>query len=497
MPPSPRLDRAPAVVDSPVRARVRPLLGTSARLLVSRFSYGVTPSLAGQVSARGGARAWFEWQLTPGKITDRGVAGLDDWWPGLAHSGLDAWQRHTRGEEPGWVLATNYQRWLLQRRIRTRRQVHEVMTEFWEHHLHVPATGEPAFVYRKSYGDAIRANALGTFEDLLQAAITHPAMLIFLNNAVSTKRHPNENLGRELLELHTVGRGNHTEDDVKNCARILTGWRVDMWKSWTAWYEREAHWTGPVTVLGFSDANDSTDGRAVSRRMISYLAHHPATAQRIARKLAVRFVRDDPPQALVDMLARVYLEHGTAIRPVLRALITSSEFRASDGLKVRTPADDIVATYRALGIRMRRPTQDRSAANAVIWQCGSLGSYPLGWPRPDGMPQHNEAWATPARMMASMQVHHGLAGGWWPNVDIKYRKPAAWAPRLPIRFDALVEHLSQTLLHRKASPTLLQACCEAVGASPREKITRDHSVLRWQSARLLTTLLDSPTHYTR
>ena len=146
--------------------------------------------------------------------------------------------------EPGWVLTANYQRWLLQRRMRTRRQLHEVMTEFWEHHLHVPANGEPSFVYRKSYGDAIRANALGTFEGLLQATTLHPAMLIFLNNAVSTKRHPNENLGRELLELHTVGRGNHTEDDVKNCARILTGWRVDMWDTWRAWYERDDHWTG-------------------------------------------------------------------------------------------------------------------------------------------------------------------------------------------------------------------------------------------------------------
>ena len=88
------------------------------------------------------------------------------------------------------MLTANYQRWLLQRRMRTRRQVHEVMTEFWEHHLHVPANGEPAFVYRKAYGDAIRQHALGTFEELLQAAIPHPAMLIFLNNAVSTKAHP-------------------------------------------------------------------------------------------------------------------------------------------------------------------------------------------------------------------------------------------------------------------------------------------------------------------
>ncbi len=497
MPLAPEHRRATAPAETPTSARVRPLLSASARLLVSRFSYGVTPALARQVTARGGARKWFEWQLSPGRIPDPDLVGLDQWWPGLAYSGLKTWQRHESEVEPGWVLTANYQRWLLQRRMRTRRQLHEVMTEFWEHHLHVPANGEPSFVYRKSYGDAIRANALGTFEGLLQATTLHPAMLIFLNNAVSTKRHPNENLGRELLELHTVGRGNHTEDDVKNCARILTGWRVDMWDTWRAWYERDDHWTGAVTVLGFHDQNADADGRAVSREMLSYLALHPATAQRIARKLAVKFVRDDPPQALVDRLAQVYLDHGSAIRPVLRALVSSAEFQASDGLKVRTPVEDVVATYRALGITMSKPRSDSSAANAVLWQCGTLGAYPLGWPRPDGMPQVNQAWATPSRMMASMQVHFGLSGGWWPNKDITYRKPTAWAPRLPIRFDQLVDHISQVTLHRKATPTLVRACCEALGVPANEKITRDHGVLKWEMARLLSTFLDSPAHYTR
>ncbi len=134
-----------AVAEPPAPGRVRPLLGTSARLLVSRFSYGVTPALARQVVAKGGARAWFEWQLSPDQVPDPDLVGLDQWWPGLAYSGIATWQRHTSDVEPGWVLTANYQRWLLQRRMRTRRQVHEVMTEFWEHHLHVPANGGPAF----------------------------------------------------------------------------------------------------------------------------------------------------------------------------------------------------------------------------------------------------------------------------------------------------------------------------------------------------------------
>jgi len=386
---------------------------------------------------------------------------------------------------------------VLLRRIKSRRQVHEVMTEFWEHHLHVPTNGEPSFLFRKGYGNVLRKHALGSFEDMLVAAITHPAMGIYLDNAVSTSKNPNENLARELLELHTVGRGNHDEDDVKNAARILTGWRVDLWKTWRVWYEPTAHATGPVRVLGFSDPNASQDGQQVTARFLRYLARHPMTAQRLARKLVVRFVRDDPPQALVDRLAQVYLDHGTEIRPVLRALVASAEFKASAGLKVRTPVDDVVASYRALQVRVKRPTGDNSAANAILWQCNGVGANPFGWPRPDGMPQANGAWATPARLMGSMRTHYSMSGGWWPKVDARYRGPASWAPRYPIRFEAFVEHLSQELLHRQASPALVKACCQALGVSARERITRDHAVIRWGMPRLLTTFLDSPAFYTR
>jgi hypothetical protein len=475
----------------------RPVLGVSARLLVSRFSYGLTPALGAQVRSRGGARAWFEWQLEPGTIRDPDLVGLDSWWPGLACSGAEAWRRNVEEVEPGWVHTAHYQRWLLQRRMRSRRQLLEVMTEFWEHHFNVPANGDAHFVYRKDYGDTIRRHALGSFEELLQATTTHPAMLIYLDQAVSTKAHPNENLGRELLELHTVGRGHHTEDDVKSCARVLTGWRVDLWQTWTPSYQPSSHWTGPVSVVGFTDPNADPDGRDVTRRMLSHLARHPETARRVARKLAVKFVSDDPPEGLVERLAEVYLAEDTRIRPVLRALVDSPEFRGSEGLKIRTPVEDVVAAYRVLGIRTDEPTADASAANAILWQCTTLGAYPQGWPRPDGLPQVNRAWATPARMMASMRVHLTLCGGWWPTVDVRYRAPASWAPDYPIRFDDLVDHLSRTLLHRPATPVLQRACSEALDVAPEERITRDHGLVRWGMPRLLTTFLDSPTFYAR
>ncbi|MDO9495895.1 MAG: DUF1800 domain-containing protein, partial [Nocardioides sp.] len=349
---------AHAAAYPPAHFQGAPLLSAANRHLVSRFSYGVTPGLTATVKRQGGARKWFERQLAPEAISDTGADALRAWWSGLSRTPQDLWARQVQEIEGGWEVMADYQRWVMARRMTSQRQVLELMTDFWENHLNVPVSGDPQFTHRVSYGDTVRRHALGRFEDLLHAAITHPAMLIYLNQAVSTKRHPNENLGRELLELHTVGRGSYGEPDVKGSARILTGWMVDLWRTWQPSYDASAHWTGPVTVMGFSDPNASGDGRDLTRRYLTYLARHPATAQRIARKLARKFVRDDPPQSLVDRLARVYLANGTAIKPVLRALVASPAFAAAAGAKVKDPCEDVVSTYRVLRARLGRPPED-------------------------------------------------------------------------------------------------------------------------------------------
>ena len=486
---------------APARYRGHRLLGTQARHLVGRFSYGVTPALTAQVRAAGGARAWFETQLDPAAVADPGTDAVRGWWPSLSRDATELWQRQREDVEGVWEVMFDYQRWVLVRRMRSRRQLLEVMTEFWENHFNVPVNGDAPGFWRTQYGDAIRAGALGRFEDLLQAAVTHPALLISLDNVDSTKAHPNENLGRELLELHTVGRGAYDEDDVKDSARILTGWSVGMWDTFQPEYHRKWHATGPVRVIGFSHPNADPDGRAVTGAYLRYLAHHPATARRLARKLAVKFVSDSPPDSLVERLAQVYLDHDTAIAPVLRALVASSAFTGSVGAKVRDPGEDLVASYRALDVRVAAPPQgeegERYAANALLWQVDAIGTKPFDWPRPDGQPVDNEAWASPSRLLASMDVHLSLAGRWWPTQGAAYHPPTWWVPRFPIRFDLLVDHLSQVLLHRRSTAQLLEACCLAVDVGPRERITRDHGLVRWNMPRLLTTFLDSPAFLTR
>ena len=491
---------APARYKNKKRA---PLLSAADRHLVSRFSYGVTPALAKQVRAAGGARKWFEKQLAGGPASDPGTTGLRDWWaPGLSYTGnagaAALWDRQKREVEGGWEVMANYARWALARRIRSNRQVLEIMSEFWENHFNVPVNGDAAFTWRTDYGMVIRANALGSFAGLLRAAILHPSMGIYLSNAVSTKSAPNENLGRELLELHTVGRtAGYTEDDVKSSARILTGYRVAMWQDFSWSYRPQDHWTGQVTVLGKTWANAQADGQQVAKEYLDFLARRPETARRIARKLCVKFVSDRPSDALVERLARVYLDNGTQIKPVLRALVASSEFRSSVGKKVRDPGEDVVATYRLLRVSLSKPANDNAAANAVLWQAAGLGSSPFSWPRPDGQPVNNEAWSSPSRMLASMDTHYVMSGGWWPTVGIGYRSPKAWAGKLPIRFDKLVDKLSQEILHKRSTAALLEACCKATGTGPRARITAKHAVIQWDFPRLLTTFFDSPDFYLR
>ena len=477
------------------------LLPSAAALhMGSRFSYGMTPQLHTEMKDAGGPQAWFAAQLDPASIPDPVADPIQSWWASIDLDAATIWQRDQNETEAAWIAVANFQRWCLLRRIYSKRQVLEIVTEFFENHLHVPVHDDGVFGFRSAYGKLIRSHALGRFDQMLVAAITHPAMGISLDNASSTKRAPNENLGRELLELHTVGRGNYTEDDVKGSARILTGYRVDLWRTWNAWYDTASHWTGPVTVMGFSDANAATDGRPVAEAYLTYLAHHPATARRLARKLAVRFVSDTPSEALVEHLASVYLANDTAIVPVLQALVAHPEFAASAGAKVRTPTDDVVATYRALDVTVGPPTNGDSTANAILWQTETIGHTPFDWGRPDGPPETGAAWSSASRVLASFQTHYAMAGGWWPKQDAAYHPYSYWVPLAgtqAMRFDALVDHLSRQLLCRPASPRVLSACVASTGLTADTTITLAHALVKWNMPALLTTVLDSPEHMSR
>lgn len=469
------------------------VLPEQARHLVSRFSFGVTPALAADVRRAGGPLSWFDRQLA---TAYDGSANGFDWWPDLHQDAATIMRNQTdmvrHSLEVAWDIGARN----LVRRMHSPRPVLEVMTKFWENHLHVPLTADNVAAYRAPYGEVVRAGALGRYDDLLVATVLHPAMLMYLGNASSTKDHPNENLGRELLELHTVGIGNHTETDVKNSARILTGWRLKLWSTWDAYYSETDHWTGPVQVLGFNDANASGNGRDLTVRYLRYLAHHPATARRIATKLVRTFVSDDVPAGLVDRLAAVYLASDTDIKPVLRALVRSPEFRASVDRKIRDADDDVVAAHRLLGVQLKKPKGEYSHANQLYWLTGWLGLPTLTWPRPDGQPIDNRSWSSPTRVLASVGFHWELATKSF-GTEVRYPRPAEFLPEPRMEFRDLVDHLSRQLLQRPSTDTLLKAACLATGARPSDEVTAKSAVLRGRWPAFITTFLDSPTYFTR
>lgn len=474
--------------------------------VLNRMGCGYTRPELARMRRAGSPMAWFDRQLRPDTIAEDPVAAqVDSWFADLGKDHLGIWSDDRSGAKPAWKYGRDLANRSLLRRIYSRRTVLETMVDFWSNHLHVSSEHFPGFTHRPSYDALIRRHALGTFETLLTEATLHPAMVLYLDNWLSNRSHPNENHGRELLELHTVGRGaGYTEAMVKDSARILSGYTVrSAWSSsttdpWTPYYDESKHFVGPVTVLGFTHPNGSADGRAVTRAYLSYLARHPATAHRIARKLCLRFVSDDPPAALVQRVAAAYLSSGTDIRATLKALVRSTEFWASAGKKAATPSDDMIKAARVLGVRAQAPTtgEDEDCyAHVLVWTISS--TLPFQWPRPDGPPDDAVSWGSATRMLNSWQMHWNMAGGWWPNKGVAYRTPASWLPQSSIRFDLLVDHLSRLLLGRRSTAVLREAASVATGIPLSATITRDHELVRWKMPRLLLVLLDSPAHMTR
>jgi uncharacterized protein (DUF1800 family) len=277
---------------------------------------------------------------------------------------------------PANVVVSELQQAKLLRALYSERQLQEVMTDFWFNHfniyLHKDADQYLVTAYER---DVIRPHALGKFKDLLLATAQSPAMLFYLDNwlsmgpkslaavAAANKGKPgqaaaglNENYGRELMELHTLSvNGGYTQHDVTELARVLTGWTIQPVEQGAMFqFDPRKHDPGDKIVLGQTiPENGVNEGLQV----LDMLAHHPNTANFIARKLAIRFVADDPPPALVDRLAHKFLSTDGDLREVLRTLFKSPEFWSPKAYraKVKTPFEFVVSSLRATGTDLNNP----------------------------------------------------------------------------------------------------------------------------------------------
>src|SRR5690606_24937426 len=328
---------------------------------------------------------WVDRQLSPAWIKDcavdarRAGAGVTARGRSLAQQ----WADPVRAPDLEWAErirpGTEVQRECLVRAVYSNRQLFEVATMFWHDHFNVMVSdGSIAQVFGHYSRDVIRANAFGNFRTMLEAVAQSPAMMYYLDNRSNSRSGPNENFGRELLELHTMGAENYlgfmdpfkvppcpedpsypigyTDIDVYETAAAFTGWTINdgrngggddgSFRYYPAWHD-----SGPKFVLGtfiYPERPALQDGRDILDR----LASHPRVAKFICRKLVLRFVSDDPPQALVDSAAKVFRDNWRApdqIAKVLRHILLSDESQHAWGRKTRRPFEALAAALRTLG----------------------------------------------------------------------------------------------------------------------------------------------------
>ena len=283
------------------------------------------------------------------------------------------------------------------------------MTEFWFNHLNVYAGKGAVRPFVGHYDvNVIRAHALGRFEDLLLASARHPAMLFYLDQAQSVapgsaggrgqSRGLNENYARELMELHTLGvSGGYTQNDVRELARVLTGWTVDPRDDSGFRFAPRLHDQGDKQVLGqtFSE-HGGASGQAQGEAAIRMLARQSATAHRIALRLAQFFVSDQPSGPLVDRLTKSFLTSGGDMRVVLRSLIESPEFWQVDQQLFKTPLDYACSVLTVTHVP-GEPV-DKAYLREITQTLGFLGNagQPMhGWQTPDGYKTDAATWLAP------------------------------------------------------------------------------------------------------
>ena len=365
--------------------------------------------------------------------------------------GMSAQQKETvmALNNPEQVVVNELMQAKLLRAIYSERQLDEVMTDFWINHFNVFINkGADRYLLTSYERDAIRPHALGKFEDLLVATAKNPAMLFYLDNWLSVgpdseiargipphgrnfgpgsgpgprAQRPNgkgkrasglnENYGRELMELHTLSvNGGYSQKDVTEVAKVFTGWTLDPPKKGGDFrFEPRMHEPGDKIVLGH---RIKQNGEREGLEVLHLLAHNSKTANFISQKLAMRFVSDNPPPALVDRMAQTFLKKNGDIREALLTMFRSPEFWSPDTYraKVKTPLEFVVSAVRASGAEVED-------ARGLVGTLNNMGMMPYGMMPPTGYSMKSDVWVNSSALLGRMNFALGLAAGKIRGVSI-------------------------------------------------------------------------------
>ncbi len=391
----------------PGAAGAGPIGADPLRVRLARSTFGVTERLLDEVRALGWD-AWLERQLQPESIDDGEVEAALAGYPVLT---MTVPERRQLAEESArglrdvvgpLVHAT------LVRAVHSERQLREVLVDHWNNHFNTDVSDPVVALTKHDVDAAFRAGAFGPFGDLLAASTKSPAMLAYLDNAASRRPHPNENFGRELLELHTVGvDGGYGEADVVSSAQVFTGWTIDR-ASGTFVFRPQWHDPSPKALLGWSSPGGSGE-RAVheGEDLLAHLATLPATARHVSLRLARRLVADHPADSVVDAAATSFARSGGRIDEVVRTLLDPAVFDPAVEPKAPRPFESLATLLRRIGGRVPTDLTDRASlglATTLHHQLADLGQPLFRAPAPTGYPDLAEAWVSTQSVLARWEL---------------------------------------------------------------------------------------------
>jgi uncharacterized protein (DUF1800 family) len=419
--------------------------------LLARLGYGPRP---GEVSAvlQQGLEKWAEQQLAPSPDPE-----LEARLQRLPTLSLSLSQALAQGNaDPRFYgrLYADLAASKLIRAVHGRNQLQELLTDFWFNHFNVFVFDGFLRAATHAYErEAIRPHALGRFRDLLGATAEHPAMLYYLDNYLSTvpRRQGtrlvgglNENYGRELLELHTLGvDAGYSQLDVIDAARCFTGWGLDLRGGGAFVFRAELHDREAKSVFGLT--LPAGGGKQDGDRLLDHLARHPATARHVSYRLAQRLLSDTPPAALVERCAQAFLDSDGEIAAVVRALLGSAEFwaEAFGPGKPRTALEYLAGALRAVEAEI-------GSARAAVDAVEAMGMPLYACAPPIGYSNAGGAWLNPSLQLARMNFGLAAAAGDVAGVAVDLSGLGSDAPSAAATF-------SRDILGGRVAGSTLQA----------------------------------------
>ncbi len=327
---------------------------------------------------------------------------------------------------PQQVLVRDLEEGKLLRAVYSNRQLEELLTDFWYNHFNVYLDkGADRYLVTAYERDVIRPHVLGHFRDLLGATAKSPAMLFYLDNWQSVgesvsaarpkakRRGLNENYGRELMELHTLGvDGGYTQKDVTEVARCFTGWTIRQpQQGGEFFFNRRMHDDGEKVVLGVRIP--AGGGIEDGERVLDLLARSPSTAHFLSKELAQRFVADNPPESLVARMAQSYMKTDGDLRAVMKTMFDSKEFWSAGAYrgKIKSPLELVASAVRAVD-------GDVDFAFPLANQVAQLGEPLYRKVEPTGYSNSSREWLNTAGLLARMNFALQLANNKMQGVKI-------------------------------------------------------------------------------